>query len=130
MAGATIRMTAAKQTTLQEIHGKIHYIEGAELVSKSEYAVNGVTIWLLVYEKYYYRSMGYTSVTVMLTEYEQEQAACIISSGGGSGIENWSLGANRNLAKAFVQALEGCGFSVTDSDLDVRGKGFVERFLK
>ena len=130
MAGATIRMTAAKQTTLQEIHGKIHCIEGAELVSKSEYTVNGVTIWILVYEKYYYRSKGYTSVTVMVTEYGQEQTACIVSSGGGSGIENWSLGANRNFAKAVVRVLESCGFSVTDSDLDVCGKGFVERFLK
>lgn len=130
MAGATIHMTATKHTTLQEIHGKIHSIEGAEMVSKSEYAVNGVTIWVLVYEKYYYRSKGYTSVTVMVTEYEQEQNACIVSSGGGSGIENWSLGANRNLAKAFVQVLESCGFSVRDSDLNVRGKGFVERFLK
>lgn len=130
MAGATIRMTAKKQKTLQDIHEKIHYIEGAEQISKSEYTINGVTIWILAYEKYYFRTGSYASVTVMLTEYEQEQAACIVASGGGGGIINHSYGANRNLAKACVQTLEACGFSVIESDLDASGKGIVERFLK
>lgn len=130
MAGATIRMTAKKQKALQEIHEKIHYIEGAEQISKSEYAVNGVTIWILAYEKYYFRTGSYASVTVILTEYEQEQTACIVASGGGGGIVNHSYGANRNFAKSCVQALEECGFSVAESDLDMRGKGIVERFLK
>lgn len=130
MAGATIRMTAKKQKTLQAIHEKIHYVEGAEQISKSEYAINGVAIWILAYEKYYLRTGSYASVTVTLTEYEQEQTACIVASGGGGGIINHSYGANRDFAKACVQALEECGFSVTESNLDVHGKGFVERFLK
>lgn len=130
MAGATIHMIAKKQITLQDIHEKIHYIEGAEQISKSEYAINGVTIWLLAYEKYYFRTSSYTSVTVMLSEFEQEQTACIVASGGGGGITNHSYGANRNFAKACVQALEACGFSVTESDLDAHGKGMIARFLK
>lgn len=129
MAGATIRMTAKKEKTLQEIHEKIHYIKGAEQISKSEYVINGVTVWILAYEKYYYRTGSYASVTVTLTEYAQEQTACIVASGGG-GIINHSLGANRNLAKACVQTLEACGFAITQSDLDTHGKGFTERFLK
>lgn len=130
MAGATIRMTAEKQNTLQKIHEEIHYIVGAEQISKSEYVINGVTIWILAYEKYYARTGSYTSATVMLTEYEQAQTACIVASGGGGGIINHSYGANRNFAKACVEALEACGFSVTESDLDTQGKGFAERFLK
>lgn len=130
MAGATIHMTAKKQNTLQHIHEKIHYIEGAEQISKSTQTINGVTIWILAYEKYYFRTGSYASVTVTLTEYEQEQTACVIASGGGGGIVNVSYGANRNLAKAFVQALETCGFSIAESDLDTDNKGFVERFLK
>jgi len=130
MAGATIHMIAKKQETLQQIHEKIHYIEGAEQISKSEYTTNGVTIWVLAYEKYYFRIGGYASMTVILTENEQEQTACIVASGGGGGIINHSYGANRNFAKACVQTLEVCGFSVAESDLDVRDKGVVERFLK
>lgn len=61
MAGATIRMTANKQKTLQEIHEKIHCIEGAEQISKSAQTINDVTIWTLIYEKFYTRTGGYTS---------------------------------------------------------------------
>ena len=130
MAGATVCMNAEKQCTLQKIHEKIHYIEGAEQVSKTEYNINGVTSWILVYEKYYVRTGGYTSLTVTLTEYQQAQTACIVSSGGGGGIVNHSFGSNRNLAKACVEVLETCGFTVTKSDLDATGKGVVERFFQ
>lgn len=130
MAGATIRMTANKQNTLQEIHEKIHYIEGTEQISKSVQTINDVVIWMLAYEKYYFRTGSYASVTIVLTEHGQEQTACVVASGGGGGIVNHSLGANRNFAKACVQVLESCGFSIIESDLNMNGKGFVERFLK
>ena len=129
MAGATIRMTAKKQTSLQQIHDKIHHIEGAEQVSKSVQEINDVIIWMLVYEKFYFRTGSYTSVAVVLTEHGQEQTACIVASGGGESMVNHSFGANRNLAKACVQILELCGFAVMESDLDKRGKGIVERFF-
>ena len=130
MAGATIQMTATKQYALHDIHAKIHYIEGAEQVSKSEQIINDVTIWTLVYEKYYTRTGGYTSMTVVLTEHEQTQTACIVTSGGGEGLGNYSYGANRNFAKACVQALESCGFEIVESDLDMQGKSFFERLFK
>ena len=130
MAGATIRMKASKQATLQEIHERIHYIEGAEQISKSAQTINDVTIWTLVYEKFYFRVSSYNSVTVVLTEHGQEQTACVVAAGGGEGITNFSYGANRNFAKACVQALESCGFAVLDSDLDMHRKGLVERFFK
>ena len=130
MAGATVCMKAEKQYRLQNIHEKIHYIEGAEQISKSVCQVNGVEIWVLAYEKFYMRTGSYASLTITLTEYQQEQTACIIACGGGNGIVNNSFGANRNFAKACVQALETCGFSVTKSDLDPSGKGIVERFFK
>ena len=95
MAGATITMKADKQKTLQEIHAEIHYIVDAEQVSKTEQTVNGVTIWTLAYEKYFFRTGSFTSVTVVLTEHENEQTACVIASGGGTGMVNHSLGANR-----------------------------------
>ena len=130
MAGATVRMQAKKQKTLQEIHEKIHYIVDAEQISKSVDTVNDVTIWTLAYEKYYLRTGSYTSLTVVLTEYGEEQRACIVASGGGAGMVNHSFGANRNFAKACVKVLEDCGFEVVESDLKMKDKGFLEKIFK
>lgn len=130
MAGATIQLTTKKQYSLQEIHEKIHYIKGAEHISKTAQTINDVVIWTLAYEKYYFRTSSYTSMTVVLTEHEQEQTASVVSSGGGTGMVNQSLGANRKFAKECVEVLESCGFSVIASDLDEKDKGFIERFLK
>lgn len=130
MAGATILMNADKQYSLQEIHEKIHYIKGAEQISKSVQTIHDVLVWTLSYEKYFFRAGGYATLTVTLTEYGQKQTACIVASGGGAGIINHSLGANRGFAKDCVEVLESCGFAVVESDLDQNGKGFAERFLK
>lgn len=130
MAGATICMKAVRQNTLQEIHEKIHYIEGAEQISKSVQTVGGVTIWTLAYEKYYFRAGSYTSLTVVLTEHGEEQTACVVASGGGAGLVNHSLGAKRNFAKACVRALESCGFTVTESDLDTGNKSLLEKIME
>lgn len=130
MAGTTVRMTAAKQHTLQEIHEKLHIIEGAEQVSKSVQTIHDVTIWTLVYEKYYFRTNSYASVAVVLTEYAQGQTACIVASGGGSGISNGSFGANRNFAGACVGALEDCGFVVTESDQDKHSRHPLKYFYE
>lgn len=121
-------MTAQKQHSLQEIHEKIHYITGTELVSKTEQTIGSVSIWSLVYEKYFFRVGSYTSLAIVLTECGQEQTACVVASGGGSGIVNASFGANRKYAAECVEVLEGCGFRVIESDLD--NKGFAERFVK
>ena len=130
MAGTTIYMTSQKQKSLQEIHEKIHYIKDAQQVSKLAQTINDVTIWTLVYEKYFMRNGSYASVTVVLTDFGQEQTASIIAAGGGNGIVNLSFGANRNFAKSVVKVLEDCGFTVTESDLDMNAKGLVERFLE
>lgn len=130
MAGATARMTAKKQYSLQEIHEKIHYIEDAEQISKTVQVINDVIIWTLAYEKYYFRTGSYTGMTVVLTEHGQQQTACVVSSGGGTGMVNQSLGSNRKFAAECVKVLESCGFSVQESDLDVKDKGFIERFLR
>ena len=130
MAGVTIRMTARKQESLQAIHKKIHLIEGVEQITKSTQTVNDVEIWTLVYEKYFFRTGGFTSITVVLTEFGPVQTACVVSSGGGEGVVNHSFGANRNLAKACVKALESCGFQIVESDLEKTGKGLLGRIFE
>lgn len=128
MAGTTIRMTAKKENSLQIINNKIRNIKGAECVSEFKQIVNDVVILTLIYEKYYMRTGGYTSLSIVLTEYEQQQTAYIVASGGGEGIVNHSFGANRNFAKECVEVLELCGFNVIESDLE--NKGFFDRFIK
>lgn len=123
-------MKANKQRTLQEIHAEIHSIVDAQMVSKREQTVNDVTIWTLAYEKYFFRTKSFTSVTMVLTEHENEQTACVIASGGGTGMVNHSYGATRRFAKECVEKLESYGFTIVKSDLDQKGKGIVDRFLK
>lgn len=130
MAGVTVNMIAEKDNTLQKIHEKIHYIKGAEQVSKSQQTIHDVEIWVLVYEKYYTRIGGYASMTVVLTEHNGEQTACVVSSGGGEGIVNYSLGANRKFAKECVDILTACGFRTIRSDPDALGECFLDRILK
>lgn len=129
MAGTKIRMKAQKQADFSQIHWKLHAIEGLELVAKSENTHNGVAFWLLVYEKYYFRTGSYASVTILLTEYGSEQFAEVISSGGGGGIVNHSYGANRKLAVSCIPVLESFGFTVVESDLDTKS-GILDRLLK
>ena len=83
-----------------------------------------------MYEKHYIRTHGYTTATVALTEFGEDQTACVITSGGGEGIQNYSYGANRSLAKECVRVLESCGFTIAESDLETKGKSFAERFLE
>lgn len=128
MAGTTIRMQGEKQLSLREIHRKLNQIMDIEEVSKNESSINGVTIWTLVYEKYYFRIGSYASAAVVLTEYGTEQTACLVASGGGGGVVNHSYGANRHFAKDCLKVLRECGFTVTQSDLEEGG--FLERIFK
>lgn len=127
MAGTTIRMNAKKQIHLSEIRRKLCGVVDVEEVAKNETVVNDVVVWTLVYEKFYLRNNSYASVVVVLTEYELEQTACIVASGAGSGMANFTFGATRHFAKDCLKVLEECGFIATDSDLD---KGsFFERIF-
>lgn len=130
MAGATVRMTARKQESLQTVYNKLRSIDGAEQIAKSTQTVNDVEIWTLVYEKYFLRTGSYTSVTVVLTEFGPIQTACVVASGGGEGLANYSFGANRNFAKDCVKALESCGFQIVESDLGKQDKGLLERIFE
>ena len=130
MAGTTIRMTASKQLTLEKIHETLHRIKRVESISKTVQEIGGVQIWVLAYERYYFRIGGYASATIVLTEREDTQSACIVASGGGEGAVNYSWGANRNFAKDCVEVMLRCGFTPVESDPDTRGKPFSERFSK
>ena len=128
MPGTTVRMTAKKQMHLSEIRRKLCGIHEVDEVDSVEKAVNGVAICTLVFEKYYFRSDGYASAVVVLTEYEKEQTACIIASGAAGRALNIGFGATRHFAKDCMKVLEACGFTVTDSDL--KNDSFFEKIFK
>lgn len=130
MAGTKIRMTAGRTHTLSDIHAKIHYIRGAEQVFHQEMRFDRTVVWLLVYEKYFFRVNSYASLTVLLTEQGETQTAQIVSSGGGNSMSNISLGANQRFAKECVQALEEAGFSVDAENSDALPKGLLERYFQ
>ena len=127
MAGTSVQMQAEKRLRLSEIYRKLCQITDVEEVAKNESTVQGVSIWTLVFEKYYFRSGSYASATVVLTEFGQTQTACVVASGGGSGVVNFSFGANRHFAKDCLKVLEDCGFAVTDSGL--KKGGFLEKIF-
>ncbi len=109
----TVYMSAKKQKSLQEIYETICSITGIEKESRTAQTVNGVQIWTLVYEMYYFRTKSYASLTVVLTEYDNRQTACIVGSGGGGGLFNVSYGANRDFVIRCEDALKKCGFDFT-----------------
>ena len=129
MAGATIQMKAIKQNSLQEILQHLLQIQCIEEVSATKQTINGVDICTAVFEMYYGRTGSYTSATVVLTEHNNEQTACVVASGGGDGLFNHSYGANRDFAKCCAQKLEKCGFIITESDLDQK-QSLLQRIFK
>ncbi len=110
-AKKTIFMKAHKTCSLTELKEAIQKTLEADCVSCSERCIGEVQTLLLVLEEYYFRSGGYVSVTVLLTEHGDTQFADIIGSGGGDGIFNLSWGANSNFAKRVEKVLETYGFT-------------------
>ncbi len=67
---------------------------------------------MLCFEDYYFRSGGYVSLSVMLIDNDNCQEAVVVGSGGGAGLENISLGANKSFAKRAKKILLDYGFEV------------------
>ena len=110
MSGVHSRLQCKEDRSLQDIIRQIGYISDAEQVSAIHHTIGEADIHLLVYEKYYFRVGGYASLTVQLVKQEGLITADIIGSGGGEGIFNQSLGANRKFAKECTDILQTLGF--------------------
>lgn len=107
------RLIAEKQMSLKEIHDKIHMIDGFKLVSSSEQIACGVvTIYNLVYEKFFLRTAGYASVNILLTECNNIQTAEIVVSGAGAGVLNLDYGIRKELECDVLKILQDCGFKL------------------
>lgn len=129
MAGTNIRMIGDGSHSLSDIHASIHYIKGAEQVFHQEMRFDRTDVWLLVYEKYFFRNNSYASLTVLLTQQDEKQTAQIVVSGSGAGMANVSLAAGGQLAKECVQALAEVGFTVDMKNSDSLPQSLLERFM-
>ena len=84
--------------------------KGAELVYKNIHTEGGLEVLLLVFEKFYFRTASYASLTIQCIHCD-DQRAIVVGTGGGKGIPNISYGANKSFAKDAVETLKEFGFT-------------------
>lgn len=65
---------------------------------------------LLIFEKYYFRSGSYASLTIEITSYDSVQKAVVVGSGGGEGFLNLTMGVNSSFAAKACKKLKELGF--------------------
>ena len=114
MASKKIEMYSKKQYELEEIKNKIkeefdkHKFSDVEFKDEILRELGDTKTLLLIYEKWYVRTGSYTSLVIMLSEYQGYQGADIIATGGKE--VYFSLGAEANFAKLGEDALRNLGF--------------------
>lgn len=82
-----------------------------ELVYQELSDVNGISVFLMVFEKFYLRNSSTTAATVQILDSGTEQVATIIGTGGGSGVLNTNYGSHADLTAALAAALAKYGFA-------------------
>lgn len=110
MGNTVIKMKGCHTTDIKNLAYHLRRELDANLVSEICQEFDKTTVILLCFEKFYFRIGGYASLTILLTEYESQQTADIISSGGGDGMYNFSYGANSNFTGTAKNLLEKHGF--------------------
>ena len=88
----------------------------AEFVSRSEHRSGDMHCILLNFVRLFvWRNGGYAALSVLLTQIGEQSTADITGMGGGEGILNFSMGANRRFAEMAEEKLMECGFRRTDA---------------
>ena len=82
----------------------------ADMIFGKPCQIGGGDVALLCFERMYFRNGSYASLTVMLTDDGTVQTADIVGYGGGEGVLNFSLGANRDFAAMAEEILRKQGF--------------------
>lgn len=110
MSCEVIKMSGHRAAGIQEMANVLKEALRDELISESWRSLDGLSVVLLSFEKYFFRNGSYASLTVMLTETADTQTADIIGSGGGEGLFNISWGANADFADMAAKLLQEHGF--------------------
>ena len=83
----------------------------ANFVSRSEHRSGDMQCILLNFERLFmWRGSGYVALSVLLTQIGEQSTADITGMGGGEGLLNFSMGANRRIAEMAEEKLMECGF--------------------
>lgn len=110
MADIKKKMTGQATLSIEDLPVKLKSEMNADLVDVSWRSIDKVTVVLMVFERYFWRTSSYASLTIMLMDYEGNQTIDIVASGGGEGFFNLSWGANADFAAAAVESLQKYGF--------------------
>ncbi len=111
MAGITFIMTAENPIKMHGIMRRLSEIENTQMVAQSENTVNGTGIVTVIFERYYFRTRGYSSAVITLLKQEASMTASISVTNGSNSAFNLSLGANRAFAKEIIKVMNNCGFT-------------------
>ena len=83
----------------------------SQLIHKVKRELDRSTIYLLAFEKYYFRNESRTSLSILISEIDDEIVVDAVSTGGGQGmIFRISWGAEENYVNLVKDALLSKGF--------------------
>lgn len=113
MSGVYTKMRGRSVASILEIATHLkRALNTAELICDNHRKIDFVSVHILTFEKFYFRNGSYASLTVVLTENNDEKTADIIGSGGGEGLFNISWGANSSFARDAENILRDYGLSI------------------
>lgn len=110
MSATTIKMVRDHSGDIEEIITEFKYSIGGDYISEVRHESGEMKAVLLSFEKFFFRTGGYTGLTVMFVEQKDMQYADIVGFGGGEGLLNISYGANLRYATDAADLLQQAGF--------------------
>lgn len=81
-----------------------------ELKDELTHIEDGAGLYMMVFEKYYWRNSSYTSLSVAVTGDRQSAYVDIIGAGGAQGLLNFSWGSEGEFVDDMKDALRNHGF--------------------
>lgn len=113
--GLNIKLIGDNSTSIVELSALLEKQIGADLITKTGRVAGELSVILMCFEKFYFRTGSYAGLTIMLSESPMEQIADVVGFGGGDGIFNISWGANRNFAERAAEIIRENGFEIADT---------------
>jgi hypothetical protein len=112
MESVTLKGQKSVQSTLQIIEKALDNDSlSGELIAKVKETVGDQTIYLLVFEKYFFRASNRASLSVLLIGDHKQTTVRSIGSGGGQGLFfRFSFGAESSFAHQVTKVLTSHGF--------------------
>ncbi|WP_425539294.1 DUF6054 family protein [Microaceticoccus formicicus] len=110
--GLNMKLKGNNSISIVELSAILENQIGADLITKTGRVAGDLTVILMCFEKFYFRTGSYAGLTIMLSESPEEQIADVVGFGGGDGIFNISWGANRNFAERAAEIIRGNGFEI------------------